>query len=584
MKKWFGLLMISVLVVSALAGCTTSKNNEPEKPQVSNSDKGSNTTTAPEQIKAFEPATLTFGTYHIAADTKDSFVETAVGKAIKEQLNITLKIRGSQNPEQDFIADVAANNLPDIFTVTAATSDPSKMEIATKAAKEGMLADLTDLIKSGNAPILSEVLQPERMPLYTQQGIFNPDFDGKLYLLPTYYPTKEPTLNGFGLYLRGDIAKELNYDPKTIKTPNDLYQLAKKIKEGNFKDINGKPVYPLGMIGPWGQNLYQLFRGFDYGKSGFALIDGKIKSFIESDQIWEQILFVRKLVEEGLIDQESFAHSYQIGSEKVSQGRYAIMPFLAAAVVPGNEAVMKALTDPHPEMTYVALSPMNDFTGSSEQVINIGMETYLVVGVSKKANAEAAVRLLNWMNTKEGKAIINYGEKDKQWFFNDKGFAQMTDEAYAELSSGGPNAYYNKYGAGATGSLTVTALITGFDEKFDIHGGSMRDPNTQNNPELSAKIDEYISQTMPNLIVKNQLDISGLMTTYVDKDKLAPVLQQLKDVLARSYLVKTEKGAKEILDGYRDTLNKNGYQEYIQYLQQEYDKDPSVYLVSSGTY
>ncbi|MBP1996302.1 extracellular solute-binding protein [Paenibacillus eucommiae] len=572
-KKWIAFFLITALIVSTVSACTTRKNNEVEETQT--------TTATPGGSKAPEPATLTFGTYHVPADTMDNFDQTAVGKAIKEQLNITVKIRGSQNVEQDFIADVAANNLPDIFAVTASASAPQNMDIITKAAKEGMLADLTDFIKNGDAPILNETMKPERMPLYTRQGIFNPDFNEKLYLLPAYYSTTEPGLNGWGLYLRGDIAKALNVDTKSIQTPEDLYHLAKLIKEGNFKDVNGKPVYPIGMIGAWGQNLYQLFRGFDYGKSGFTLIDGKIKSFIESDQIWEQILFVRKLVNEGLIDQESFAHSYQIGSEKVSQGRNAIMPFQAVSVAPGNEAVMKALTDPHPEMVYAALSPMKDYTGSSDQVVNMGMEAYLVIGVSKKANAEAAVKLLNWINSKEGRAIINYGEKDKQWFFNDKGFAQMTDEAYKELLADS-DAFYTKYGAG--GNLPVPALITGFDSAYDIYGGTMRDPYYQSNPIVADKIAEYVSQTMPNTVVKNQLDISGLMTNYPEKDKLLPVLQQLKDILAQSYLVKTEKGARDILEGYRETLHKSGYQDYIQFLQQEYDKDPSVYLVSSGHY
>ncbi|QNK58957.1 hypothetical protein [Paenibacillus sp. PAMC21692] len=576
-KNWLALLLIAVLAVSIVSGCSTSKNNEAEKKQPTTTEKEGKSTKAP------EPATLTFGTYHVPADTRDNFDQTAVGKAIKEQLDITLKIRGSQNVEQDFVADVAANNLPDIFLVTASNTAPQNLEMMTKAAKEGMLADLTDLIQNGDASILKEVIKPERMPLYTKQTVFNPEFNGKLYFLPAYYSTTEPAKYGFGLYLRGDIAKALNFDTQSIQTPDDLYELAKKVKEGNFKDVNGKPVYPLGMINPWSQNLYQLFRGFDYGKSGFALIDGKIKSFIESEQIWQQILFVRKLIADGLMDQESFAHSYQIGSEKVSQGRYAIMPFLASAVVPGNEAVMKALTDSHPEMAYEALSPMNDFTGSSDQVINMGMESYLMVGVTKGANAEAAVRLLNWLNTREGRAVVNFGEKDKQWFFNDKNYAQMTDDAYNEVVTD-PDGYYAKYGAGAKSNLLVPALITGFDAAYDIFGGTLRDQYYQNNVEISDKITEYVEKTMPKLVVKNQLDISTLMTTYPQKDQLMPVLQQLKDILARTYLAKTEKEAQHLLDGYRETLNKNGYQEYIQYLQQEYDKDPSLYLVSSGTY
>ncbi|RAV22952.1 hypothetical protein [Paenibacillus contaminans] len=565
MKKGIMSFVSGVLAISVVAGCSSSNNNE-------GGSSSSPSPSLPASATKAEPATLTFGTYHVPADSRDDFDQTAVGKAIKEKLNITLKIRGSQNVEQDFVADMAANNLPDIFMVTASSTTPQSLEMMTKAAKEGMLADLTDYIQKTD--ILKDVMKPNRMPLYTSNSVFNPEFNGKVHFLPAWYSTKEPALNGFGLYLRGDIAKQLNFDTLSIRTPDDLYQLAKKVKEGNFKDVNGKPVYPIGMISAWNQNLYQLFRGFDYGKSGFALIDGKIKSFIESEQIWQQIQFVRKLVAEGLIDQESFAHSYQIGSEKVAQGRNAVMPYLA-------EGVVQTLADTHPEMKYVALSPMNDFTGSSDQVINLGMEPYLMIGVSKKTNVEAAVRLLDWLNTKEGRATVGYGAKDQQWTFVDKGLAKMKDEVFAEMQAD-TTAFQIKYGTGS--KLEIPALITGFDAAYDIYGGNLRNPWYLNNKEVYDKVDAYIKVVMPKLVVKNQLDISMLMTNYPQKDQLMPVLQQLKDILARCYLAKTDKEAQDLLEGYRSTLNKNGYQEYIQFLQKEYDKDPSVYLVSSGTY
>jgi len=562
------------LIIITIAGCSTSKNNEAEQSPsapASNAEKQAPPRDA-EPSKAPESATLTFGTYNVAADTRDNFDETVIGKAIKEQLNITVKIRGSQNPEQDFIADLAADNLPDIFMVTASNTTPEKLEMMTKAAKQGMLADLTDYIQQTD--ILKEVIKPERMPIYTSSSVFNPEFNGRVYFLPAWYSTTKPALHGFGLYLRSDIAKELSFDTQSIHTPDDLYQLAKQIKEGNFKDLNDKAVYPIGMVAPWNQNLYALFRGFNYGKSGFALIDGKIKSYIESEQIWEQISFVRKLVAEGLIDQEAFAHSFQIGSEKIAQGRNAIMPYLA-------ENVAMATKSLPPEMDYVALSPMNDFTGSSDQVINLGMESYLMVGISKKANVEAAVRLLDWLNTKEGRATVNYGAKDQQWIDADDGLVKMTDEAYAEMTAD-VSAYNSKYGAGS--NLNVPALITGFDPAYDIFGGNTRDAWYLSNKEVSDKLAGYVKATMPNVVVKNQMDITMLMDSFSQKEQLLPVLQQLNDILARCYLAKTEKEAQGLLDGYRSTLNKNGYQEYIQYLQQEYDKDPSVYLVSSGTY
>jgi len=580
-KKGLAVAMSSMLALSLLSACTGGgKGND-----AANSPGSSNAPSSPAASSAKPselppPAKLTFEVYHVNSDTMDNFDQTPVGKVIKEKLNITLKIRGSQNPAQDLVTDIAANNLPDFFVIGGTTQN---LDLMNKAANENVLADLSALVQK-NAPVLQDTVKPERLPALTQSVIFNPDFKGKLFFLPTYYSAQAPGVNGFGLYLRGDIAKALNVDTKSIQTEDDLYNLARKIKDGNFKDVNGKPVYPFGMIAPWREHQYVTYRQYDYGKTGFALIDGKIKSYIESDEIWKQILFTRKMISEGLLDPETFSQTYQVGSDKVSQGRYALMPFLAAAVVPGSQAVMKALTDPHPEMTYVGLSPIKDFRGAKEQLLNKGGETPYLIGVSKKADAEAVIRLLNWLNTKEGKATAYYGAQGQQWSFNNKGYAQMTDEAYKELRSD-TKAFVSKIGAGSN-LLNILAQITGFsdDPKYDILGGNHRTPFYQNAPDLSDKQLAYVDQVMPNIVVKNQFEINGLLANFPGKDKLSPILLQQDDTLARAYLVKDEKGAKEVLDGYRDTLNKNGFQDYIKYLQQEYDKDPKKYLVETGAY
>lgn len=571
-----------VFVLVFLAGCS-GKNAESTPSASEAASTGAapseSASSAPESSAPPEPATLTFGSYSVPKDTMDQFDQTAVGKVIKEKLNITLKIRGSQNTEQELIADMAAGNLPDIFAMGLITTVPQNTELMLKAANEGALADLTDLI--AQSPNLSKLINPERMPMFAQSIIFNPDFQGKLYYVPTNYSTQAPTLNGFGLYLRGDIAKSLNVDTTAIKTPDDLYNLAKQIKDGGFKDVNGKAVYPIGLIAPWSENLYALFRPFDYGRTGFTVENGKLVSFVDSEQIWQQIQFVRKLLAEDLIDPEAFSHSYQIGSEKVSQGRNAIMPFYASAVVPGFQAVMNALTSTHPEMEYVALSPMNDFRGSSEQILNKGTESAYILGVSKNANAEAAVRLLEWATTKEGAATLLYGEQDQQWFFNDKGYAQMKDDAYQQISTD-LKGYQAQYGANI---LDFLARVPGYsDPEFDIFGGNTRNIFYQNNPAILDKTLAYIGKVMPNVVVKNQFDLTELMKTFPGKDKLTPALQQLNDILVRCYLTKNEAEAQKVLDDYRNTLNKSGFQEYKSYLQAEYDKDPNKYLVDSATY
>lgn len=83
---------------------------------------------------------------------------------------------------------------------------------------------------------------------------------------------------GRGSHIRKDIAEALNVDPKSITTSEQLYELAKKIKAGNFKDENGKDIYPIGPRYWGGNDNSYLYSDLWWGDEGFFRdSDGVIK-------------------------------------------------------------------------------------------------------------------------------------------------------------------------------------------------------------------------------------------------------------------------------------------------------------------
>ena len=86
---------------------------------------------------------------------------------------------------------------------------------------------------------------------------------------------------------------------------------------------------------------------------------------------------------------------------------------------------------------------------------------------------------------------------------------------------------------------------------------------------------------MPNREIINKINLDSLLQTYPQKDTIGPVFNKVKDmtdnILYQCYLAKSDEAALKTLSGFVDTLNKSGYQEFLAYLQQEYDKNPDAY-------
>ena len=83
-----------------------------------------------------------------------------------------------------------------------------------------------------------------------------------------------------------------------------------KIKEGGYKDDNGNDVYPLGPK-YWGGSvdaLQYITPGYRWGVSDDYNVDedGKVKHVAETDYVYDQINYVRKLLQEDLMNPEFF--------------------------------------------------------------------------------------------------------------------------------------------------------------------------------------------------------------------------------------------------------------------------------------
>src|SRR5699024_1814223 len=183
--------------------------------------------------------------------------------------------------------------------------------------------------------------------------------EGGQYLLHSEYPATEEDVKDwlYGLYVHKDIADELGVDPQSITTPDDLYDFLVKVKEGDF-NANGSHVFPMGAYdNGWPLDITSEMFVPVAGAGGwfFDEEDNAHYNFM-TDEYVDWVLFMRKLMDEELLDPEVYSQTGQIANEKVAQGRYAVVPNQFNGM--WHDAKQGGLED-----KYVPLGPIEDVDG-----------------------------------------------------------------------------------------------------------------------------------------------------------------------------------------------------------------------------
>lgn len=565
MKKAISkLLSISMMALLVAASATSCQQ-----------DAASEDGTSSEASSTEETVKLTFKSYHAPSDGSENFVDTPVGQVIKDKFNIELSFFAmtADNIEQAIITDIASGDIADIVGCFASPVDPTQRSLFDKAARENVFADLSGEV--ANYPIINEAIQKDNLPLYTQDVIYNPSFGDSIYFLPANQSVESPWLSGWGFYIRGDIAKEIGLSTPApeVKTPDEFFDLLMKIKEGHFTDINGKEIYPLGNIDHWPHILAAMGRPFDFGGAAkIGVVDGKVTHFMQTEYAWEQIQWYRKLLDNGLLDPESLTHSYDIGSEKMAQGRYAVTAMYGSMATSAN-TLFAPLLETDPNMAYEPLGNMQNHRGEDKLTVNKGAEAHQILAFSKDCNLEKALELVEWASSKEGKATGTFGKENEQWFWNDEGFAEMYPEVYEEYRT--DTEWNKKMG---TGAIYLLSGVAGVDNpEQNAFGGNGRSYLLQNDPAAVQEETDNVNGIMPEVNVVNKLTLDLLLPNYPERDRIEPVLNQMTDTLLQCYLANSDDEARNIYEGYVDTLEKNGLNEYMDYLQKAYDENPDKY-------
>ncbi len=273
---------------------------------------------------------------------------------------------------------------------------------------------------------------------------------------------------------RAPTLDDWKIEPLPYSDPYTFAEFLKKIKDGNYKDANGHPVFPISLR--WGIQI--LATSFDWG--------GIWKYYPEKDECYAGLgakdskNFLKwwwQMYRDGLIDPDYVSQSPQQLQDKIAAGR-AAMTIYVADPKSSQDALLGHNSDwylrPMP-LPYVSLDP--DKHGYYEKV----KPGHWTMFINKKVDMNLATRLMemwDWLNTEEGQKVLCFGPPnagitetvDGTLFFKEPIMSQVLAEerdapgGIEELGLVGTNAFLHQTGH----SWSLIGNCSAAPESFDV--------------------------------------------------------------------------------------------------------------------
>ena len=559
MKTWSKLLALPVATALLVTGCSS----EPAKTENTDNTGKPATWIADRTIKGL-----------IFQDSGDvsSYMNPEVAKVLKEKTGITLEIEGvtAEDSTQALAAGLAAGDLPDFIGYYLDNSGRPEMPILLKAAKEGLFTDVTPYLKQST--IYSKYFEDGYLPNDAKQNImFRPDFNGSTYLVYMTVP-RNPGYVGKkyvgGPYVRKDIMDQLGIDPSSIVSTEQVYELAKKIKDGHFKDVNGKEIYPLGPTVWGGKEAELLFKDLTWtGHSGekFLKEDGKIKYESQTHYGLDRIEYVQKLLKEKLMHPEFYTMEENRSREGLVNHSFGIVADMHNYIPENND------------MAYVPLGPMNSVSGPYQMETGYkgGNGGWSIPTTTK--NPEDIVKLADFLASREGKLLAQYGIEGRDYTLDAKGNPIVKQEVI-DLKNSNP-AEAAKLGFRGVGNWWGEYLgYTDLDTVGDFGEATYADATSADSNKTANAI---IKMWNYDERLKNAKVVDGLtpLSFIYDFEKGADLRQALdsySESVLRAYFSKDMAEAKKIMDEAAKRLDQNGLQEYIAFLEKKESENVTI--------
>jgi putative aldouronate transport system substrate-binding protein len=489
-----------------------------------------------------------------------------IAKELKEKTGITLELQGisQEDSTQALTAGIAAGDLPDFIAYYLNHSGRPEMQILLKAAREGMFTDLTPMLKE--TKVYSKYFEEGYLPKDTKDNImFRDEFGDSSYLVHMSIARKPGTVTTKyigGPYILKDIVDQLKIDPESIDTTEELYDLAVKIKEADLKDKNGKPITPIGPTAWGGADKDAIFNDLVWtGDSGEKFLkdeNGKLLHESQTDYAMKRIEFVQTLMKEKLMHPEYYTMEENRAKEGIVNKSFGIVSDMHNYVVQNND------------LKYIPLGPMNTVEGEYQMQLTYksGYAGWSIPSTTE--NPEDIVKLADFLASREGKLLSQYGIEGRDYTLDEKGNPIVKQEVL-DLKESNPDEA-KKLGFRGAGSYWAEHLgYTDLDRLEDFGESEYGESAAK---ESNTAATEIIKMWKYDEKFKNAKVIDGstpqtYIFEYENGANLELALTKYNESLLRAYYSKDMNEAKQIMDEAAEQIKQAGLEEYIEMIEQK---------------
>ena len=561
LKKVLSLALLGSMMVSMLGACGNSSGNSGSsagKASTASTGKSSAASTADGKPSTWiADRTINIQAYvdDIGYSLPKDFNNTPVMQELTKRTGIKLNIQYTPGDSDAKVlaSQLAAGTIPDVIISYLDDSTRPEFPLLLKAAKEGMFADVSAMMK--DSQVYKKYYEEGYLPRDSYKNIvFREDFGDAVYLLPMKIEEVDRSAEFIpedaylgGPYIQKSIIDKLGIDPTSIRTSEDFYNLLVKIKKGGFKDDNGNDVWPLGPK-YWGGSYDSLafnIGELNWGVSGKGSLggynidkkDGKIKHEAETDYVYDKINYVRKLIKEGLMNPEYFTMD-QTRAEEVSKSHNSAI----IADVHNYENIIFQTND------WVPLGPLNNVSGDNKGVVSGKTQRGCWAISSQAENPEEIFKFFDYLSTYEGQLLAEYGVEGLSYNLKD-----------GKPAFGGTANYFFEF------MLTNVNHIDNFGES---RPGSGSGSAFKRSVEIAKEYPrEY--KVVPGLKATAYLTSTGLEDVKAQMDLL-----NYQETLIQAFFAKDDAEVKSIIEAFRNQLQSAGNDQFKAKLEELYKEDP----------
>ncbi|MCU6708242.1 extracellular solute-binding protein [Paenibacillus sp. J5C_2022] len=567
LQSWSKLVLLMMVCAMVLSACGT--NNEPSASE----DTATNKETPADKPSTWIADRKIKGLIFMGSDVTEEMNPEVMNK-LKEMTGIELELQavGHDGSQKALAAGLAAGDLPDFIGYYLNHSGRPEMEMINKAAREDMFHDVSSLLKESS--VYSKYYEDDYLPLDTKYGVmFRPEYEGAAYSVHINVPRE----GGYnvrkyvsGPYIRKDIADKLGIDPREVTTSEQLYDLAKKIKEGGFTDNNGNEVYPIGPT-VWGgidrAVLYNDLVWTGFNGEGFKRNeDGSIQHESQTDYAMKRIAFVQKLLQEELMHPEYYTMEETRAKEGVLNNSFAIVGDMHNYVAENKDN------------RYIPIGPLNLVDGDYRMQLTFkgGYGAWSIPKTTK--NPEDIVKLADFLASREGKLLWKYGLEGRDYDLDSNGNPVPKQEVLDLLEQDPVKAK----SLGFAGVGNDWGWYLGGTDLNDLEDFGEESYGVSQNKDLNKgplEIADYwgYDEKKANADIRDGYAALAFIGEFQKGSQLSMALDKYKESVIRAYYAKNRDEAKKIMDGAAQLLKSAGIDDYIKLLEEK-QKDPMTKL------